>query len=243
MAASLGGSAAAPAPAPLRPGLVPALLKPGLVVRGGGGSLGPRAVADEAPAPAAASLVADSAQPKTTLMLRNLGAEVTNTIMLQELVFCGVEDRVDFIHVWVDFATKSCTGVAYLNFFDPADARDLQQMWHGREELGGIPCRGHRQRSFLSVVFANKQSFDSCVLEGRWRRVKDLHMMGWIHPSKEYRCRALENGVEGPKAPAKVQLGSSWSPPISPPGVWPPPGISRLQEGYLQALLAYGWAA
>jgi len=223
--------AAVPMPAPLMPGLVPRPLRPGLVCGGGAGGgpcveasdAGPCAEASEAGprgrrGGAAASL-ADAAQPKTTLMLRNLGAEVTNEILAQELRLFGMEGRVDFLQAWVDFQTKSCTGDAYLNFFDPADARDLQKMWHGREELGGIPCssRGHCGRNTLNVVFAHKQGFDCCIREARRKHMKDVMIMGWVHTSRQDRCRALEE---------KNTFELAWSPPLSPPGFWPPPGLS-----------------
>jgi len=188
----------------VKPGLVPAVLPPGPVLRG--------------PAPAAASLAdaaasapassADADQLKTTLMLRNLGAEVTTEVLVEELRRFGMDGRVDFAHAWRDFKTKSCKGYAYVNFFDPADARNLREMWHGRRELGGIPC--HR-RSTLSVAYAHKQGFDICVLESRRRSMKDpINAMGWVHPRKAGNVMFRE------MAPP----GLSSSPPLSPPGFW-----------------------
>jgi len=114
-------------------------------------------------------------------MLRNLGAEVTTDIVMEQLKLIGMEGRVDLVHAWIDFKTKLCTGVAYVNFFDPADARVLKAMWHGREEMGGIPCHPHR---VLNVVFARKQGFDCCLIEAIRPHFKDPSMMAWIHPSK-----------------------------------------------------------
>jgi len=160
---------------PLQPGPVPPTAAPAAA------SLADSAQPSKAvvlPAPAAASL---AAQPQTTLMLRNLGADVTTQILLEQLRLFGMEGRVDFVHAWVDFKTHACTGVAYVNFFDPADARVLKAMWHGREEMGGIPCHPHR---VLNVVFARKQGFDCCLIEAIRPHFKDPSMMAWIHPSK-----------------------------------------------------------
>ena len=208
------------------PGLVPVPLVPGLATCGASGA-GPRHVSSSPPAPAAAS-VANAAQPKTTLMLRNLGAEVTTEILLEELRLFGMEGRVDFAHSWVDFQTKLRTGDAYLNFFDPADASALQEMWHGRKEFRLLRTRGPQRP--LNVAFARKQGFDCCVLEARRKHFKDPSMMAWIHPSKEDKCRALE---KNPKAPAvEVQPVVSWaaSPPLSLPGFWHLPGLATSCE-------------
>jgi len=152
-------------------------------------------------------------EPKTTLMLRNLGAEATSEMLVEELRLFGMEGRVDFVHAWVDFKSKLCTGDAYLNFFDPADARVLKEMWHGREELGGIPCRQRWQRrAALSVAFARKQGFDLCVVESRRKHWKDPNRMGWVHSSKEALVRELEKNL-GP-----------------PPGLSPPPGLAAPQK-------------
>jgi len=226
-----------PAPAPLRPGLVPVPLRPGPVppVPAAWTSASERKVTKEIGAEVTKEIGAE-----TTLMLRNLGAKVTKEILLEELRLCGMEGRVDFVQAWVDFQTKSCTGDAYLNFFDPADAHYLQEMWHGREELGGIPCSRGRRRSTLSVAFARKQGFDRCVLEGRRRHFKDVNVMGWIHPSKEGRCRAFEVqpglswfwsppglAVEvQPGLAVEVQPGLAVEVQPGPPGFWPPPGLA-----------------
>jgi len=200
--------AAATGPVPLKPGPVPVPLKPGPVPV----PLKPAAatVADAeslpAPAAAAAASLAVAAETQTTLVLRNLGAKVTTKILVEQLWLCGMEGRVDLVHVWVHLKTHMGTGIAYMNFFDPADARVLKEMWQGREELGGIPCERNRQRRTLSVAFARKQGFDCCVLLSRRKSMKDPTAMGWIHPDKEGRCRELE---------------LRWGPP----GYWPPPGL------------------
>jgi len=200
--------AAATGPVPLKPGPVPVPLKPGPVPV----PLKPAAatVADAeslpAPAAAAAASLAVAAETQTTLVLRNLGAKVTTKILVEQLWLCGMEGRVDLVHVWVHLKTHMGTGIAYMIFFDPADARVLKEMWQGREELGGIPCERNRQRRTLSVAFARKQGFDCCVLLSRRKSMKDPTAMGWIHPDKEGRCRELE---------------LRWGPP----GYWPPPGL------------------
>jgi len=158
-------------------------LQPGPVSRRG--PFQPGLVSQTAAAAAVSAVVvpasADAAQQQTTVMLRNLGAEVTTDIVMEQLKLIGMEGRVDLVHAWIDFKTKLCTGVAYVNFFDPADARVLKAMWHGREEMGGIPCHPHR---VLNVVFARKQGFDCCLIEAIRPHFKDPSMMAWIHPSK-----------------------------------------------------------
>ena len=202
----LAAMAAATGPVPLKPGPVPAPLKPGPVSVPLKPAAATVAAAESLPAPGAAAL-AVAAEPKTTLMLRNLGAKVTTELVVEQLRLCGMGGRVDLVQVWVDFQTHLCTGIAYLNFSDPADARVLKELWQGREELGGIPCERNRQRHTLSVAFAHKQGFDCCVLQSRRKGMKDPTVMGWIHPSKEGRCRELE-----------LRCG--------PPGFWPPPGLA-----------------
>jgi len=221
----------------VKPGLVPTVLPPGPV----GGLLPPGPVGGlvlRGPAPAAASSAApassadadvedpsaapassaDADQLKTTLMLRNLGAKVTTEVLVEELMLFGMEGRVDFVHAWRHFDTKACKGYAYVNFFDPADARALQEMWHGREELGGIPCRrrgSHGGRPILHVEFAHKQGFESCVLESRRRGMRDpINAMGWVHPRKAVNVMLREMAPPG--------LSSL---PPSPPGFWLPPGL------------------
>jgi len=147
-------------------------------------------------------------------MLRNLGTRVTSKVIVHELVLVGMEGRVDFVHAWSNFETKQCTGDAFLNFFDPADALVLMVLWHGREHLGGIPCR----RRHLSVVFARKQGFDNCVLASRRKHMRDPLRMGWVHSSKLARVRELEQQLEQNPAP------------LGPPGWWPPPGLEAPLE-------------
>jgi len=225
-AASSAAAAAALAPEPLQPGPVVVPLRPGPVFAGAPSAAGPCACACAA---AAGPSLADADQPQTTLMVRNLGRQVTTEVLVEELIFFGMEGRVDFAHVWRDFKTKSCTGVAFVNFFDPADALALQAMWHGREELGGIPCRRDRwwlEQKTLNVCFAHKQGFDSCVLESRHRHTKDVNMMGWVHPCREGRCRELEkNTFETAGGDDSGPPGLS--PQVWPPGFWPPPGLAE----------------
>ena len=170
----------------MRPGLVAVPVKPTRPMR-------PGLVAVPLPLK-----LADPAEPKTTLMLRNLGAETTTEMLMEELRLFGMDCRVDYVHAWVDFKSKSCTGIAYLNFVDPADASFLKEQWQGREELGGIPCKHRWQRASLSVVFARKQGFDLCVVESRRRHMKDPSMVGWVHPSKEALVTELLTGLSPP---------------------------------------------
>jgi len=118
--------------------------------------------------------------------------------------------------------------VAFVNFFDPADALALQAMWHGREELGGIPCRRDRawlEQKTLLVCFARKQGFDNCVLESRHRHTKDVHMMGWVHPCMEGRCRELEKNTCETAGGGDSGV-PGLSAPLRPPGIWEAPGLS-----------------
>jgi len=184
----------------MRPGLVAVPLKPGPVPPGpAAGRLADAAEPKTTfvPAPASASM-GDAAEPKTTLMLRNLGAETTTEMLMEELRLFGMDCRVDYVHAWVDFKSKSRTGHAYLNFLDPTDARFLKERWQGREEFGGIPCRHRWQRASLSVVFARKQGFDLCVVESRRKHMKDPSMTGWVHPSKEALVTELVTGLSPP---------------------------------------------
>jgi len=204
---------------PVTPGLVPAVLKPGPVLPG------PAAAAEAVQPAAASSGPAAASLAKTTLMLRNLGTKVSNEVLVEELRLFGLEGRVDFVHVWRDFKTKSCKGYAYVNFFHPADALALQAMWHMRKDLGGIPCHPRP----MNIAFAHRQGFDNCALEGRRRGVKDVvGAMGWIHPSRASRCveleqNTLEMACDDHSGPPPGLAG-----PQSPPGFWGPPGLAEL---------------
>jgi len=93
----------------MRPGLVAVSLKPGPVPPGpAAGRLADAAEPKTTfvPAPASASR-GDAAEPKTTLMLRNLGAETTTEMLMEELRLLGMDCRVDYVHAWVDFNLKA----------------------------------------------------------------------------------------------------------------------------------------
>lgn len=168
------------------------------------------------------SAVRKEAQPKTTVMLRNVPREITKALLLDELRLAGgMDGAVDFLHVCVDFKDKACTGDAYINFLDPSKAREFVYDWQGRSEMCGFACSRGRKRTQLNVAFARKQGFDLCVIENYRKHIKDVRLKAWVPPDRDARRRDLERAKDA-RLPAEAR-------PATPPGLGrpppPPPGL------------------
>ncbi|CAK0880962.1 unnamed protein product [Prorocentrum cordatum] len=76
----------------------------------------------------------------TTLMLRNLPPEVSQRILLEEVLQVhnsGFAGRVDFCYVPHDFVSGRNRGIALLNFTSHKAAAEFHRAWHGRLEFAG----------------------------------------------------------------------------------------------------------
>ena len=156
--------------------------------------------------------VARELQAKTTLAMRNLGHRVTRGGIFEELERTGLQAYVDFAHVALDYRTKCCVGLAFVNFTLLAHADAARLRWTGSVSFAGDLCQGNRG---LNVVWAKKQGFSSCVLEDLKHNTlrRDVMMKPWVRPDKDaYRnlLASLEKLVRlrplpvGPVAPGRV---------------------------------------
>lgn len=119
----------------------------------------------------------------TTLVVRNLSPYCRQSHVFQELWVINLQQHADFVHVPIDYDSKYCTGICFVNFSDPAHAASARALWHGATHFGGYRCHSPG----LNVCFAKDQGFDKCVSHHykRTKYFRDSKLKFWVRPDKD----------------------------------------------------------
>lgn len=73
----------------------------------------------------------DSAETRTTVMLRSLPDGITREILLETMDKEGFAGKYDFVYVPVDFRTHVSTAYAFINMVSAAEASKVMRHFHG----------------------------------------------------------------------------------------------------------------
>lgn len=155
-------------------------------------------------APAAQNPPARSAQKKkpksnkdtrTTLMIQNVPAQCTNTMMVEMLDSAGLSGKYDFVYAPTDFRTYTAFGYAFVNF--TTNKNSIQAM----DVLSGLICQTWSEQ---------KVAFDVNWCEahqGLKVHVTKYQNSPVMHPSvlEEYKPLIFKNGsIQQFPPPTKV---------------------------------------
>jgi hypothetical protein len=150
--------------------------------------------------PATQDLPARSAQKKkaksnkdtrTTLMIQNVPAQCTNTMMVEMLDSAGLCGKYDFVYAPTDFRTYTAFGYAFVNFTTNKNA--VQAM----DVLGGLVCpTWSEQKVAFEVNWCEAH-------QGLKVHVNKYQNSPVMHPSvlEEYKPLIFKNGLRQPFPP------------------------------------------
>jgi RNA recognition motif-containing protein len=150
--------------------------------------------------PATQDLPARSAQKKkaksnkdtrTTLMIQNVPAQCTNTMMVEMLDSAGLSGKYDFVYAPTDFRTYTAFGYAFVNFTTNKNA--VQAM----DVLGGLICpTWSEQKVAFEVNWCEAH-------QGLKVHVNKYQNSPVMHPSvlEEYKPLIFKNGLRQPFPP------------------------------------------
>ena len=148
-------------------------------------------------APAAQNLPVRSAQKKksksnkdtrTTLMIQNVPAQCTSTMMVEMLDSAGLSGKYDFVYAPTDFRTYTAFGYAFVNFTTNKNA--VQAM----DVLGGLICpTWSEQKVAFEVNWCEAH-------QGLKVHVNKYQNSPVMHPSvlEEYKPLIFKNGLRQP---------------------------------------------
>jgi len=151
-------------------------------------------------APAAQTVPARIAQKKksksnkdnrTTLMIQNVPAKCTNTMMIEMLDAAGLSGKYDFVYAPTDFRTYTAFGYAFVNC--PTNKHALQAM----EVLAGLICpTWSEQKAAFEVNWCEAH-------QGLKVHVNKYQNSPVMHPSvlEEYKPLIFKNGLRQPFPP------------------------------------------
>lgn len=128
---------------------------------------------------------------RTSLMLQNLPAECTNTMMVQMLDSAGLSGKYDFVYAPTDFRTYTAFGYAFVNFTTNKNA--VQAM----DVLSGLICpTWSEQKAAFEVSWCETH-------QGLKVHVNKYQNSPVMHPSvlDEYKPLLFKNGVRQPFPP------------------------------------------
>jgi hypothetical protein len=150
--------------------------------------------------PTTQNLPARSAQKKkaksnkdtrTTLMIQNVPAQCTNTMMVEMLDSAGLFGKYDFVYAPTDFRTYTAFGYAFVNFTTNKNA--VQAM----DVLGGLICpTWSEQKVAFEVNWCEAH-------QGLKVHVNKYQNSPVMHPSvlEEYKPLIFKNGLRQPFPP------------------------------------------
>lgn len=150
-----------------------------------------KAVKGSSLAPRTKTTVAlSSSQPEpeaTTVILRNLPTECTRDVLLQMLDNEGFSGAYDFLHLPIDFMTKTALGYALMNLVNHDKAVQLQQHFQGFTKW---PCQSE---NVCEVAWNNPQQGLAAHID-RYRNSPLMHSS----VPETYRPVLLQNGARVP---------------------------------------------
>jgi RNA recognition motif-containing protein len=122
---------------------------------------------------------------RTTLMIQNVPAQCTNTMMVEMLDSAGLSGKYDFVYAPTDFRTYTAFGYAFVNFTTNKNA--VQAM----DVLGGLICpTWSEQKVSFEVNWCEAH-------QGLKVHVNKYQNSPVMHPSvlEEYKPLIFKNGV------------------------------------------------
>jgi len=132
----------------------------------------------------------------TTLMIRNLPAEVTQTLFLQELDQSGFVDLYDFAYMPSSFESQEGKGYAFVNFVSVAVAGSFIGSWHKSKHCGA-------QGPFLNISPATVQGLEGNVKKWagqRMGRIRNPALCPFVRQPGSGHSSA--GSCAGPRAPS-----------------------------------------
>jgi len=132
---------------------------------------------------------------RTSLMIQNVPADCTNTMMVEMLNSAGLSGKYDFVYAPTDFRTYTAFGYAFVNFTNNKNAVQALNV------LGGLTCSTwSEQKTALEVNWCETH-------QGLKVHVNKYQNSPVMHPSvlDEYKPLIFKNGVRQPfPLPTKV---------------------------------------
>merc|ERR1719478_717934 len=133
--------------------------------------------------------------PVTTLVIRNLPDDITQSCLIDELNRCGFDDTYDFAYLPQCFHTRKSLGFAFVNFCEPHKAGILVGQWHQRPRFG--------QLKPLNIKRADVQGLEANLakwMSPRLRRIRDPTLWPFVRNcSRPFHQRCCHTVAPGPK--------------------------------------------
>lgn len=120
---------------------------------------------------------------KTTLMIRNLPAHVTQPCLIEELNQSGFQGSYDFLYVPLYFETNLNKGFAFVNFIDPCKAAALVGQWHLQQPFVAKQDVQGRHALQLNIAPAHIQGLEANLqkwMTPRLRRIKNPNLRPFV---------------------------------------------------------------
>lgn len=131
----------------------------------------------------------------TTLILRNLPENMLTHILYDSINELGY--TIDYAYVCIDYCTKKCTGIGFINFTCSKEATQFKNDWTGLLIIARRECSRNKKYTPLNIIFAKDQGLAACIKRGikKSKYTNDITLLPVIKEKFDLESKQNNNSI------------------------------------------------